>query len=95
MCCLLLCVVARAAAAIFCEQDIYVTAVRLRAGGLPYYQWDYKPLSRSNRGLHRFWILILFGQNFLVKYPECKVLDAECSLQRHAVQCAFELQGFL
>ena len=59
-----MCVVARAAAAIFCEQDIYVTAVRLRSGGLPYYQWDYKPLSRSNRDLHRLGIVILLGQNF-------------------------------
>ena len=72
MCCLLLCVIACAAAAIFCEQDISVTAVGLKAGGLPYIQCDYKPLSRSNRGLHRLGVVILFGQKFLVEYPECK-----------------------
>ena len=32
------CVVMRTAAASFCEQDISVTAVRLRTGGLPYIQ---------------------------------------------------------
>ena len=77
----------------FVGQDVYRTAVGLRAGGLSYYQWELQAFIWVTQGLCWTW-----GCKFILNFgygPGCRVLNAEYRLQGHAVQCAVQLQVFL